>query len=128
MSQIAGLDSKIMEMAARIKELRELEGRTPEQMAKVADVSLEEYLACESGERDLNFTFIYRIANALNVNVTDIIEGYSPNLRQYTMTRAGAGQKISQDIDRIRKGVLLIIGIRIDLLRDMDRDPEGVRI
>ena len=96
MSQRAGLDSKIMEMAARIKELRELEGRTPEQMAKVADVSLEEYLACESGERDLNFTFIYRIANALNVNVTDIIEGYSPNLRQYTMTRAGAGQKISQ--------------------------------
>ena len=96
MSQITGLDSKILEMASRIRELRELEGKTPEEMAKVADVSVEEYLACESGLRDLNFTFIYRIANALNVNVTDIIEGYSPTLRSYTLTRAGGGQKISQ--------------------------------
>ena len=96
MNDLNGLDNKIQEIAARIRELRELEGRTPEEMAKAADVTVEEYLACESGSRDLNFTFIYRCALALNVNVTEIIEGESPNLRQYTMTRAGAGQKISQ--------------------------------
>ncbi len=74
MAQMTGLDSKIMEMAARIRELRQLEGKTPEQMAQVTDTPLEEYLECEAGLRDLNFTFIYRVANALNVNVTDIIE------------------------------------------------------
>ena len=95
MGQMTGLDYKIQEMAARIRELRELEERTPQEMAEIIGVSLEEYLACESGTQDLNFTFIYRCANALNVNVTEIIEGYSPTLRSYTMTRAGGGQKIS---------------------------------
>ena len=34
MQQITGLDFKIKEMAGRIKELREIEGLTPEEMAK----------------------------------------------------------------------------------------------
>ena len=90
------LDIKIQEMAARIRELRELEGKTVAEMAAFTDVSEEEYIACESGEQDLNFAFIYRCAQALNVNVTEIIEGISPNLKSYTVTRKGLGQKVSQ--------------------------------
>ena len=65
-------------------------------MAKKTDVSVEEYVKCEAGESDLNFAFIYRCALALSVNVTDIIEGYSPKLKSYTVTRLGAGQEISK--------------------------------
>ncbi|MBP3914282.1 MAG: AMP-binding protein [Lachnospiraceae bacterium] len=90
------LDSKIQEIAGRIKVLRELENKTPEEMAYEIEVPLEEYLNCEAGKQDLNFTFIYRCAQSLKVSVTDILEGYSPNLRSYTMTRAGGGQKISR--------------------------------
>ncbi|MBR1757860.1 MAG: AMP-binding protein [Lachnospiraceae bacterium] len=90
------LDYKIQEISGRIRELRELENKTPEEMAKATDSTVEEYLACEAGHRDLNFTFIYRCALALNVTITDILEGYSPVLRSYTMTRAGEGQKISR--------------------------------
>ncbi len=89
------LKLKIKQMSARIKELREIEGLTPEQMAEKTAVSVEEYLSCERGEMDLNFAFIYRCANVLSVNVTDIIEGYSPTLKGYTVTRFGAGQKIA---------------------------------
>ena len=64
------LDTKILEMASRIRELRELEGKTVAEMAAFTDVSEEEYLTCESGKQDLNFAFIYRCAQALNVNVT----------------------------------------------------------
>ena len=96
MEKITALDRKIKEMALRIRELRELEGRTVAEMAKVTDVSEEEYTACESGEQDLNFAFIYRCAQVLNVNVTDIIEGFSPNLKSYTVTRKGGGIKVSQ--------------------------------
>lgn len=96
MEQMTGLDFKIREMAGRIRELREIENLTPEEMAVKTDVSVEEYLRCENAETDLNFAFIYRCALALNVNVTDIIEGYSPTLRSYTVTRTGAGQKIAQ--------------------------------
>ncbi len=90
------IDTRIQEMAARIRELRELEGLSEETMAEKVGTTLEEYRACEAGQRDLNFTFLYRCANTLNVNVTEIIEGYSPKLKSYTMTRAGSGQKISQ--------------------------------
>ena len=96
MEKITALDAKIKEMAQRIRELRELEGHTIAEMAKFTDVSEEEYTACESGEQDLNFAFIYRCAQVLNVNVTDIIEGFSPNLKSYTVTRRGGGQKVSQ--------------------------------
>ena len=96
MEQMTGLDYKIKEMAARIRELREIEGLTPAEMAEKTAVSIDEYKECEAGNSDLNFAFIYRCAMALNVNVTDIIEGYSPTLKSYTVTRAGAGQKIAQ--------------------------------
>jgi len=87
---------KIREMAQRIRELREIEGYTQEDMAKKTGVSVEEYIKCENGEQDLNFAFIYRCAAELRVNVTDIIEGYSPNLKSYTVTRAGMGQQIAK--------------------------------
>ncbi len=96
MEKITGLDFKIKEMAARIKELRELEGLSIEDMAMKTAVTVDEYLRCEAGESDLNFAFIYRCAMALNVNVTDIIEGYSPKLKSYTVTKVGSGQKVSQ--------------------------------
>lgn len=96
MKPITALDYKIQEMASRIKELRELEGYTVAEMAQKTDVSEDEYIACESGKSDLNFAFIYRCSLALNVNVTDIIEGYSPKLNSYTVTRFGSGQKVSQ--------------------------------
>ena len=45
MQKITGLDYKIKEMAARIRELREIEGLTTEQMAQKTGVSAEEYLS-----------------------------------------------------------------------------------
>ncbi len=95
MEKINGLDIKIKEMAGRIKELREIENISVEVMAEKTGVSLEEYIECENGNKDLNFAFIYRCALALSVNVTDIIEGYSPKLKGYTLTRAGDGQQIA---------------------------------
>ena len=94
MKQMSGLDYKIREMAERIRELREITRYTPKEMAAKTDVTIEEYLACENGQSDLNFAFIYRCALAFGVNVTDIIEGVSPKLKSYTVTRNGAGQRI----------------------------------
>ena len=90
------INLKIKEMAERIRELREIENYTPQEMAEKTGISVDEYIRCENGESDLNFAFIYRCAAALRVNVTDIIEGFSPNLKSYTVTRAGAGQQIAK--------------------------------
>ena len=55
MQQMTGLDYKIQEMAARIRELREIQNLTVEQMALKTDVTVEEYISCEEGKSDLNF-------------------------------------------------------------------------
>ncbi|MBR5900087.1 MAG: AMP-binding protein [Clostridia bacterium] len=95
MKDLQDLSLKIKQMAGRIKELREIEGLTVEFMAEKTGVTVGEYIACENGEKDLNFAFIYRCANLLKVDVSDIIEGHSPLLKSYTVTRKGEGQEIS---------------------------------
>ncbi len=93
-NSITGLDFKIREMASRIKELREVTGFTYTEMAQKTGVPVDEYMRCEEGKSDLNFAFIYRCALAFNVDVTDIIQGSSPTLASYTVTRKGEGQII----------------------------------
>ncbi|MBQ6727607.1 MAG: AMP-binding protein [Clostridia bacterium] len=90
------LNSKIADMAKRIRELREIENLTISEMAEKTGLTKEEYEKCERGESDLNFAFLYRCAAALSVNVTDIIEGFSPTLKSYTVTRFGEGQEIAK--------------------------------
>ena len=88
------ITNKIKEIASRIRELREIQDLSISEMAKLTGVTESEYDDCENGKSDLNFAFIYRCANALKVNVTDIIEGYSPNLKSYTVTRAGSAPQV----------------------------------
>ena len=88
------LTIKIQEIANRIKELRLIENLSISDMAFKTGVSEQEYQLCEDGKSDLNFAFIYRCANALKVDVTDIIEGYSPKLKAFAVTRAGNGQNV----------------------------------
>ena len=96
MEQIRELDFKIKEIAGRIRALREIENLTVSEMAQKTGVSVEEYIACEKGESDLHFAFIYRLATAFGVDVTDIIEGHSPKLKSFTVTRNGEGQRIEK--------------------------------
>jgi len=96
MKETGTLDIKIMEMAERIRELREIEGLTQAEMAVKTGVTLEEYISCEEGRRDLSFAFLYRCSQAFKVDVTDIIEGVSPTLKSYVVTRKGRGQEIQE--------------------------------
>ena len=95
-NQTTGLGFKIQEVAGRIRELRDIAGYSITEMAKNTGVTEAEYKACETGQSDLTFAFLYRCALAFGVDVTDLIEGSSPKLRSYSLTRSGSGQKIEQ--------------------------------
>ena len=88
------MDYSLKEVAGRIKDLREAKGYTPEELANLTDVSVEDYLLLEEGETDFSFTFIYKCAKACNVEVVDILEGTSSTLSSFTITRKGQGTKI----------------------------------
>ena len=101
MAQMTGLNYKIQEMAHRIRELREIENFTIAEMANKTGVTEQEYIDCEMGRSDLNFAFLYRCALAFGVDVGDIIEGSSPNLNSFTVTRKGEGQRIEEAHDMV---------------------------
>lgn len=88
------METKIIEIAQRIKGLREILEITPEQMAQYTDVPLEEYLLYETGTRDFGFTFLYECAKVFGVDIVELLTGEKPKLSRYTVVRAGKGLPI----------------------------------
>lgn len=88
---------KLMEVALRIREMREISNMTEEEMAKKTEVSLETYRLYESGKLDFSFTFIYKCALAFGIGITDLLEGQSANLSSYTVTRKGQGLNTAKE-------------------------------
>lgn len=100
MSNSMNPEFKIREVAERIRAVRESVGLTSEEMAEKTGVSVYEYLAYEGGAKDFSFTFIYKFANATGVEITDLMEGESPKIYSYDITRKGGGLPIAR-----RKGM-----------------------
>ena len=93
---ITGMDLKLREVAGRIRELREISGFTVEEMAARTNLSVEEYKQCEAGSRNLSIAFLYRCTLSFGVDMGDLLEGRSPKLRSYALTRKGEGQRIEE--------------------------------
>ena len=87
---------KLREVAQRIRQTRALLGITQEEMAKLTGVTLEDYMEYESGERDFNFTFIYKCAKTFAIDPTDLLKGSSPRLTGYEVTKSGQGLPIAR--------------------------------
>ena len=94
--QMTGEILKIQETARRIRELREITGISVEEMARRTDLSVEEYLECEAGNRNLSIAFLYRCTLSFGVDMGDLLEGSSPKLQSYALTRKGQGQRIEE--------------------------------
>ena len=92
MQSFGSTSSKIYEVAARIRELREIAGYSQEEMAQRTEVSPEMYRLYEEGQTDFPFTFIHKCALELGVEITDLMEGKSARLTGYTVTRKGMGE------------------------------------
>ena len=85
------VDNKLLEVAERIAELRDIYGLSQEEMAEKTGVSLLLYKAYEAGCEDLPFSFIHKCALAFGVEITDLLEGQSARLTSYTVTRKNQG-------------------------------------
>ena len=93
----AGESSKLMEVAQRIREMREIFGMTESEMAQKTEVSVEEYCQYEAGKLDFPFTFIHKCSLAFGIGITDLLEGQSAHLSSYTVTRKGMGQETAKE-------------------------------
>ena len=96
MEPLNGMETKLKQIAARIKELRLVTGLSVEEMAARTGTTVEEYEQCEAGNRNLSVAFLYHCTLSFGVDMGDILEGKSPKLRSYALTRRGEGQRIEE--------------------------------
>ncbi|MBO7761944.1 MAG: AMP-binding protein, partial [Clostridia bacterium] len=93
---MTAMKEKIKQIADRIRELRLIAGLSVEEMAARTGTSIEEYEQCEAGNRNLSIAFLYHCTLSFGVDLGDILEGKSPQLRSYALTRKGEGQRIEE--------------------------------
>ena len=89
--------SQLQEIALRIREMRGIMNYSVEEMAEKTELSLDQYRQYESGAVDLPFTFIHKCALAFGIEITDLLEGSSAHLSNYTVTRKGSGITTAQE-------------------------------
>ena len=87
------------EIAARIRSLREDYEISVEEMAEATGRTPKEYVARESGDMDLTFTFVYKCAKKFGVDVVELLTGESPRLRRYEIVRNGEGLVLERHTD-----------------------------
>ena len=90
------MEARVLEISERIRALREICEFTIEEMAKALDISVEEYQACEDGKKDFNFTFLYKCADKLDVDIVELLTGENPRLSFYSIVRKGEGLDIKR--------------------------------
>ena len=83
--------TQLMDIAARIRGMREILGYSMQKMAEQTEVSEEIYRQYETGTVDLPFTFLHKCAKVFGVEITVLLEGHSAKLSGYTVTRKGKG-------------------------------------
>ena len=93
------MQEQIKLVAERIRELRDLEGVTPEQMARDLHLDPAEYLALESGEVDIPVGILHQVAMRLRVELTTLLTGSEPRMHTYAVTRAGQGISVNRSKD-----------------------------
>lgn len=88
---------KLLEVSARIREMREISGMSIAEMAQKTEVTVEEYERYENGQSDFPFTFIHKCSLAFHIGISDLLEGKSAHLSSYTITRKGLGQETARE-------------------------------
>jgi transcriptional regulator with XRE-family HTH domain len=85
------MEIRIVEVAERIRSLREIMNFSVEEMAQAVDYSVERYESAEKGEIDFSINFLYKCADKFGVDMVELITGEKPKLSFYSVTRKGAG-------------------------------------
>ena len=84
-------DNQLLQIALRIRELRDIVGFSTAEMAARTGITEEQYIAYESGQVDLPFTFLHKAAMAMGVEPIQLLEGRSARLTSYAVNRRDQG-------------------------------------
>ncbi len=83
-------------IAERLKWARENLDISTYDMAVACGMSEAEYIKAEEGNDDLTFSFLFKCAKMLGMDISELVSGSDPKLDFFNLTRAGGGMPIKR--------------------------------
>jgi len=90
------MTEQIRQIAARIKEIREISGISAETLAQKLGLDTDLYNKYESGEVDIPVGVVFEISELFNVELSVLLGGDNPKLHIYSVVRNGKGLKLER--------------------------------
>jgi transcriptional regulator with XRE-family HTH domain len=90
------MSETIKDIAARVKGLRILSGLSIAEVAKALNLSPSLYEQYENGQDDIPVSLINEIADYYEMDMTEILTGVSPKLRDVCMVKKGEGPRVER--------------------------------
>ena len=90
------MNNQIKDIGMRLRFMREDNDITTKEMAEKLNMEEKEYIKFEEGEKDFQFSFIYNAAEALGIDVLNLISGDSPTLSMCCMVEKGKGYSVKR--------------------------------
>ncbi|HEY1406408.1 MAG TPA: cupin domain-containing protein [Spirochaetota bacterium] len=90
------MQERIKEIAARVKELREISNITQDEFAAQLKIPADKYQSYENGSADIPASILVEIAQKLNVETSLLLTGDAPRMNIFTVTRAGKGVNVER--------------------------------
>ena len=90
------MEQQIIEIADRLKGMRESLEISIEKAAQTCDVPVADYLKFESGESDIPVSILHRMARHFGFDITTLLTGEEPHVHTYSLTRKGKGVSVQR--------------------------------
>ena len=90
------MSEKIKQVAMRIKSLREISGMSVSEVSQKLSISKEQLKGYEDGSSDIPVSILYELAGAFNVELTSLLTGEEPKMREYSLVRKGKGPQVER--------------------------------
>ena len=90
------MNEQIQQIAERLIGLRDALEITPEEIAKVCNLTPEQYLKLESGTVDISVSVLHQISQAYGVELTTLMFGDETKMSTYFITRKGKGVAVER--------------------------------
>lgn len=90
------MNEQIQQIAARIRELREIKGISAESFAKELNTDESLFLSYESGNTDIPVGFLIKVAQHFKLELSSLLRGDEPKLHVYSVVRKGKGLNVDR--------------------------------
>jgi len=90
------MSRQLIQIAKRLKKVREENEMSLEWAAAALDSSPAELEAFESGEEEIPVSFLYMAAKKYGIDLSELLTGEEPQLRLFALTRKGKGVSVDR--------------------------------